>query len=120
MNSFNVESCLLASLVDNKNEIFFGDFQILYIYHHHVLHQVQLQVPNTRHGGTGLYQCKDGFILKGENTTKCDFGNWTGETPICQLVYCPFPGYIVGGKVLLVGNMGLYDYRPYVKKVKNK
>ena len=22
-------------------------------------------------------------------------------------------------KVLLVGNMGLYDYRPYVKKVKN-
>lgn len=32
-------------------------------------------------------------------------------------VYCPFPGYIDHGKVLLVGNMGLYDYRPYVKKV---
>ena len=58
-----------------------------------------MQVPNTKHGGTGLFQCKDGFILKGDNTTKCDFGNWTGESPICELVYCPFPGYIVGGKV---------------------
>lgn len=35
------------------------------------------------------------------------------------LVYCQFPGYIANGKVLLVGNMGLYDYRPYVKKVIN-
>lgn len=35
------------------------------------------------------------------------------------LVYCQFPGYIPNGKVLLVGNMGLYDYRPYVKKVIN-
>lgn len=26
---------------------------------------------------------------------------------------------IDNGKVLLVGNMGLYDYRPYVKKVIN-
>lgn len=32
-------------------------------------------------------------------------------------MYCPFPGYIDHGKVLLVGNMGLYDYRPYVRKV---
>ena len=99
---------------------------------------IPFQVPNTRHGGIGLYQCKDGFVLKGQNTTKCDFGNWTGETPSCELIYCPFPGYIDGGKVcggvttqynnsremfsfqvLLVGNMGLYDYRPYVKKVKN-
>ena len=23
------------------------------------------------------------------------------------------------GKILLVGNMGLYDYRPYVKKITN-
>lgn len=34
-------------------------------------------------------------------------------------VYCQFPGYIPHGKVLLVGNMGLYDYRPYVRKVIN-
>ncbi len=57
------------------------------------------QVPNTRHGGIGLYQCKDGFILKGQNTTRCDFGEWSGETPSCELIYCPFPGYIDGGKV---------------------
>ena len=52
-------------------------------------------------------------------------------------VYCPWPGYLDGGKVntnrhhdhcrqhhnclkvLLVGNMCLYDYRPYVKRIKN-
>jgi len=66
-----------------------------------------------------LYQCKDGYVLKGQNTTTCNFGNWSGETPHCDLVYCPFPGYIERGKVLLVGNMGLYDYRPYVRKVMN-
>ncbi len=57
------------------------------------------QVPRTRHGGVGLYQCKDGYMLKGPNTTVCDFGNWTGITPRCELVYCPFPGYIDKGKV---------------------
>lgn len=76
-------------------------------------------VPSTSHGGTGLYQCKDGYVLKGPNITKCNFGNWTEVTPSCELVYCPFPGYIDNGKVLLVGNMGLYDYRPYVRKVMN-
>ncbi|GFX76377.1 protein lev-9 [Trichonephila clavipes] len=34
-------------------------------------------------------------------------------------VYCPFPGVIPNGRVLLVGYMGMYDYRPYVKKVTN-
>lgn len=76
-------------------------------------------MPRTDHGGAALYQCKDGFILKGENTTMCHFGNWTGMTPSCKLVYCKFPGKIERGKVLLVGNMGLYDYRKYVRKVKN-
>jgi hypothetical protein len=38
---------------------------------------------------------------------------------IYSSVYCQFPGIINNGKVLLVGNMGLYDYRPYVKKVIN-
>ena len=34
---------------------------------------------------------------------------------ISILVYCPFPGFIDRGKILLVGNMGLYEYRPYVR-----
>ena len=29
----------------------------------------------------------------------------------CQEVHCKFPGYLTHGKVLLVGHMGLYDYR---------
>ena len=35
------------------------------------------------------------------------------------LVYCPFPGFIEHGKILLIGNMGLYEYRPYVRKIQN-
>lgn len=83
--------------------------------------------PKTEHGMKARFKCKDGFNLTGpggkeitdmnEYVLTCSFGNWTGETPMCQEVYCSFPGYIPHGKILLVGNMGLYDYRPYVKKV---
>lgn len=83
--------------------------------------------PKTEHGMKARFKCKDGFKLvspEGKDVTDpndyvlmCSFGNWTGETPHCQEVFCSFPGYIPNGKVLLVGNMGLYDYRPYVKKV---
>ena len=83
-----------------------------------------------------LFQCRDGYMLKGNNTTQCYFGNWTGMTPWCKegedgiivpisyswsiiSVYCPFPGFIEHGKILLIGNMGLYEYRPYVRKIQN-
>ena len=62
---------------------------------------------------------QDGYELEGDNTTTCMYGNWTGTTPNCVETYCPFPGYLPHGKILLVGNMGLYDYRPYVKKITN-
>ncbi|XP_037959565.1 uncharacterized protein LOC119688947 isoform X2 [Teleopsis dalmanni] len=85
--------------------------------------------PKTEHGMKARFKCKDGFKLispEGRDITDpneyvltCSFGNWTGETPQCQEVFCSFPGYIPHGKVLLVGNMGLYDYRPYVKKIVN-
>ncbi|XP_065566642.1 sushi, von Willebrand factor type A, EGF and pentraxin domain-containing protein 1-like isoform X3 [Artemia franciscana] len=90
--------------------------------------------PKTEHGMKALFKCKDGYVLEGINTTECRFGNWTKNKlemqdkngtwttlvgPICREVFCPFPGYIENGKVLLVGYMGLYDYRPYVKKVSN-
>ena len=70
-------------------------------------------------------------MLKGNNTTQFFYGNWTGMTPWCKegrvvvvvmvrlifpiAVFCPFPGFIDRGKILLVGNMGLYEYRPYVR-----
>ena len=76
-------------------------------------------VPDTSHGSMGLYQCKDGFMLSGVNTTVCQYGEWSGKTPTCEETHCPFPGYLSHGKVLLVGNMGLYDYRPYVKRITN-
>lgn len=86
--------------------------------------------PKTEHGMKARFKCKDGWQLTTpqgkpitdpttENVLTCLFGNWTGETPVCQEVYCAFPGTIENGKVFLVGNMGLYDYRPYVKKVIN-
>ncbi|KAG8223021.1 hypothetical protein J437_LFUL001343, partial [Ladona fulva] len=76
--------------------------------------------PKIEHGMKARFKCKDGYALKGgDNVTECRFGNWTGEMPFCQEVYCPFPGYIDHGKVMLVGNMGLYDYRHYVRKVTN-
>lgn len=36
-----------------------------------------------------------------------------------SIAFCKYPGSIANGKVLLVGNMGLYDYRNYVTKVAN-
>ncbi|XP_017849130.1 uncharacterized protein LOC108604254 isoform X1 [Drosophila busckii] len=88
-----------------------------------------VMAPKTEHGMKARFKCKDGFKLvspEGKDITDphdyvltCSFGNWTGETPKCEEVFCSFPGYIPHGKVLLVGNMGLYDYRPYVKKIVN-
>ena len=66
-----------------------------------------------------MLQCRDGYMLKGNNTTQCFFGTWTGMTPWCKEVFCPFPGFVENGKVLLVGAMGLYEYRPYVRKIRN-
>ena len=42
-------------------------------------------VPRTAHGATGLYQCKDGYSLQGDNRTTCIYGNWTGSTPSCKV-----------------------------------
>lgn len=85
--------------------------------------------PKTEHGMKARFKCKDGWKLtdrSGKEITDseqyvltCSFGNWTGDTPFCSEVYCSFPGFVLNGKVLLVGNMGLYDYRPYVKKIVN-
>ena len=75
--------------------------------------------PNLEHGMVGKFECHDGYMLKGHNTTQCFFGNWTGMTPWCKEVFCPFPGFVENGKVLLVGAMGLYEYRPYVRKIRN-
>ncbi|XP_049824701.1 sushi, von Willebrand factor type A, EGF and pentraxin domain-containing protein 1 isoform X2 [Aethina tumida] len=78
-----------------------------------------VMAPKMEHGMRARFKCKDGYVLRGNPLVKCDFGNWTGEVPKCEEVYCPYPGNVQNGKILLVGNMGLYDYRPYVRKVIN-
>ena len=40
--------------------------------------------PNMDHGMVGKFECRDGYMLKGNNTTQCYFGNWTGLTPWCK------------------------------------
>lgn len=81
--------------------------------------------PKMSHGMRAVFRCKDGFTLIGggpNNSSKhveCHYGTWIGDIPHCTEIYCAFPGYVQNGKVLLVGNMGVYDYRPYVKKVPN-
>lgn len=40
--------------------------------------------PKTEHGMKARYKCKDGYTVRGEGTTTCLFGNWTGEPPYCQ------------------------------------
>ncbi|XP_076642778.1 hig-anchoring scaffold protein isoform X2 [Halictus rubicundus] len=81
--------------------------------------------PKMDHGMRAAFKCKDGFELVGGGpmndsmSVQCQYGNWTGSIPHCIQVFCPFPGSIENGKVFLVGNMGVYDYRPYVKKVVN-
>lgn len=86
--------------------------------------------PKTEHGMKAKFKCKDGYNMTGiggkeitnlnDYVLTCSFGIWTGETPECHELYCAYPGNIDHGKVFLVGNMGLYDYRPYVKKVSSK
>lgn len=50
--------------------------------------------PKTEHGMKARFKCKDGYELAtpdgrqitelNENVLTCSFGNWSGETPICQ------------------------------------
>ncbi|XP_066142350.1 sushi, von Willebrand factor type A, EGF and pentraxin domain-containing protein 1 [Euwallacea fornicatus] len=78
-----------------------------------------VSAPDMKHSMRAKFRCKDGYELKGNEFVECSFGDWTGTQPRCDEVFCPYPGLVENGKILLVGNMGLYDYRPYVKKVAN-
>ncbi|XP_043209139.1 sushi, von Willebrand factor type A, EGF and pentraxin domain-containing protein 1-like isoform X2 [Amphibalanus amphitrite] len=75
--------------------------------------------PKNDHGSRAKFVCRDGYVIEGDNITTCTYGEWTGTVPRCKIVYCSFPGNLTDGRILLVGNMGLYDYREYVKKVRN-
>lgn len=40
--------------------------------------------PKTEHGMKARIRCRDGFNLIGQNVTECQYGEWIGETPICN------------------------------------
>jgi Sushi repeat (SCR repeat) len=39
--------------------------------------------PKTDHNMKARYKCKDGFSLKGNSLSVCNYGNWTGDAPTC-------------------------------------
>ncbi|XP_064649036.1 sushi, von Willebrand factor type A, EGF and pentraxin domain-containing protein 1-like isoform X2 [Lineus longissimus] len=69
------------------------------------------------HGNKSKYRCMTGFRLKGNSVLTCSYGEWVGDKPYCEPVYCPYPGTIKHGKILLKGVIGKYEYRDYVKRI---
>lgn len=71
------------------------------------------------HGSKGYIRCLDGFKLQGDSTTVCLKGNWTITNSSCIEIYCGFPGYIQNGRILLIGLTGMYEYKPYIRRISN-
>lgn len=79
----------------------------------------RVRVLSIEHGSKGYIHCLDGFRLQGNSVTTCNQGNWTTINSNCLEIYCNFPGIIEHGRVLLVGLTGMYDYKPYIKRISN-
>lgn len=79
----------------------------------------RIRLASIEHGSRGFIYCLDGYRLKGSNTTRCHRGEWSPVDSSCVEIYCSFPGYIEHGRVLLVGLTGMYDYKPYIKRISN-
>lgn len=71
------------------------------------------------HGSKAYLRCLDGHKLVGPNITFCVNGKWSVTNSSCVEVYCGYPGSIEHGRVMLVGLTGMYDYKPYIKKIPN-
>jgi hypothetical protein len=46
----------------------------------------------------------------------CLYGQWKGVKPICEEVYCKYPGPLENGQLLLVGMEGKFEYRDYITR----
>lgn len=77
----------------------------------------RVRVASFNHGSKGYIHCLDGYKLRGNTTTQCSKGNWTSIDSFCAEIYCGFPGIIEHGRVLLVGLTGMYDYKPYIRRI---
>lgn len=77
----------------------------------------RVKVASIEHGSKGYVFCLDGYRLVGSNVTQCINGNWTSIESSCAEIYCGFPGFLEHGRVLLVGLTGMYDYKPYIRRI---
>ncbi|OQV22151.1 Protein lev-9 [Hypsibius exemplaris] len=73
--------------------------------------------PKTDHGMKARFVCGKGYRIQGDETATCEYGNWTGQAPTCQDIFCPWPGKLTNGTIYLVGAMGSYEYYDYIKTV---
>ncbi|CAH1787584.1 unnamed protein product, partial [Owenia fusiformis] len=75
---------------------------------------------SVRHGARAKYRCDAGYELKENKYVQCLYGEWKpmgSRMPYCKPLYCPWRGFLQNGKVFLVGVIGKYAYRPYVRRV---
>lgn len=79
----------------------------------------RVRIVSNEHRAVGLVSCIDGYRLVGDNVTACERGSWTAINSSCQEIHCSFPGNIDHGRVLLVGLTGMYDYKPYIRRISN-
>ncbi|XP_064382161.1 sushi, von Willebrand factor type A, EGF and pentraxin domain-containing protein 1-like [Halichondria panicea] len=73
-----------------------------------------VSVSGLQVGSTATYQCDDGFLLVGSSSRYCQqYGDWSGEAPICNPVRCPklsAPSYgSVSVSGLQVGSTATYQ-----------
>lgn len=79
----------------------------------------RVSMLSIEHGSEGYIRCMDGFRLVGDAIITCVKGNWTTINSTCVEIHCGFPGVIEHGRVLLVGLTGMYEYKPYIKRISN-
>ncbi|XP_060603998.1 protein lev-9-like isoform X2 [Ruditapes philippinarum] len=86
----------------------------------HVLNGMRIYMGQG-HGFRAKYKCFAGFQLTGMDGTylTCEFGVWTGGTPLCTEFYCPNPGTIENGKIYKKSQESRFDFKPYISTIRH-